>query len=144
MAYSKAQAKATMKWKKENVKRVEINLNKETDADVIEYFESTGNTQGEIKRLARARIKGDIFTNHEMNLIRTCINVRINELDDYVEEAEEVIKEAEAMREKTPLDMVKQRETQRIGKNKADIKMWSKEADELRDLRRYIDDKFRK
>lgn len=144
MAYSKAQAKATMKWKKENVKRVEINLNKETDADVIQYFESAGNTQGEIKRLVRARIKGDIFTNHEMNLIRTCINVRINELDDYVEEAEEVIKEAEAMREKTPLDMVKQRETQRIGKNKADIKEWNDELSELRELRRYIDDKFRK
>lgn len=56
MAYSKAQGKATMKWKKANIKRIEINLNKETDRDVIEYFEATGNVQGEVKRLVREEI----------------------------------------------------------------------------------------
>ena len=54
--YSEAQKRATMKWKKKAVKRYEINLNKETDADIIEYLEGK-NVQGEFKRLMRAEMR---------------------------------------------------------------------------------------
>ena len=54
--YTEAQKRATLKYKKENIKRVEINLNRETDADIIGFLEGLDNVQGEIKRLVREEI----------------------------------------------------------------------------------------
>lgn len=67
MAYSKAQGQATIKWKKANIKRIELNLNKENDKDIIEYLDTIDNVQGEIKRLLRARVQKNIFTNKQIN-----------------------------------------------------------------------------
>lgn len=54
--YSEAQKRATLKWKAKAVKRYEINLHKENDADIIEYLEGK-NVQGEFKRLMRAEMR---------------------------------------------------------------------------------------
>ena len=58
MAYTEAQKRASMKWKAKAVKRYEINLHKENDADIIEYLEGK-NVQGEFKRLVRKEIQND-------------------------------------------------------------------------------------
>lgn len=54
--YSEAQKRATLKWKAKAIKRYEINLHKENDADIIEYLEGK-NVQGEFKRLMRAEMR---------------------------------------------------------------------------------------
>ena len=54
--YSEAQKRATLKWKAKAIKRYEINLHKENDADIIEYLEGK-NVQGEFKRLIRAEMR---------------------------------------------------------------------------------------
>lgn len=54
--YSEAQKRATLKWKAKAVKRYEINLHRENDADIIEYLEGK-NVQGEFKRLMRAEMR---------------------------------------------------------------------------------------
>ena len=54
--YSEAQKKATLKWREKAIKRYEINLNRNTDADCIEYLEGK-NVQGEFKRLLRKEIE---------------------------------------------------------------------------------------
>ena len=48
--------KAIMKWQKNNLLQMKINLNKETDADIIEYLDSCPNKQGLIKDLLRQHI----------------------------------------------------------------------------------------
>ena len=40
-----------------NTVQVKMKLNKKTDADIIEYLESTGNKQGAIKEALRAQIE---------------------------------------------------------------------------------------
>lgn len=44
---------------KRNIKRVVINLNKETDRDIIEYLGNQINVQGTLKSLIREKIKKD-------------------------------------------------------------------------------------
>ena len=51
--------KATIKYKAANVKRVYIDLNKKTDADLIKYLESVDNKAGFIKSVLRDKIKSD-------------------------------------------------------------------------------------
>lgn len=56
---SEAQKRAIKKWdeaNKEKRRSVRLNLNKETDADIIAKLESTGNIQGYIKELIRQDI----------------------------------------------------------------------------------------
>lgn len=48
-----AHVKAVMKYNAKNVKQVKINLNKKTDADIIEYLDKADNVQGLIKDLIR-------------------------------------------------------------------------------------------
>ena len=48
-----AQSKASIKYNASNVKQVKINLNLRTDADIIEYLQTTDNVQGLIKSLIR-------------------------------------------------------------------------------------------
>lgn len=56
MAYTEAQKKATLKWREKAIKRYEINLNRNTDQDCIDYLEGK-NVQGEFKRLIRKEIE---------------------------------------------------------------------------------------
>ena len=49
----KAHSKATTKYNQSNVKQVKLNLNRKTDADIIEFLEKQNNTQGLIKQLIR-------------------------------------------------------------------------------------------
>lgn len=48
-----AHVKAVMKYNAKNVKQVKLNLNKKTDADIIEYLAKADNVQGLIKDLIR-------------------------------------------------------------------------------------------
>lgn len=54
---SEAQKRATAKYDKENVIRINLKLNKNTDADILERLETVGNRNGYIKELIRANIK---------------------------------------------------------------------------------------
>ena len=53
LSKSKAQVRATAKYDKTNTKGIYLKLNKETDADIIEFLEGVGNVQGYIKDLIR-------------------------------------------------------------------------------------------
>lgn len=48
-----AHVAASIKYNKHNVKQIKLNLNRKTDADVIEALEACGNIQGYIKDLIR-------------------------------------------------------------------------------------------
>lgn len=49
----KSNVKASIKYNQANVKQYKLNLNKKTDADIIEVLESKENKQGYIKDLIR-------------------------------------------------------------------------------------------
>lgn len=49
----KAHVKATVKYNAKNVKQIKLNLNKKTDADIIEALDAAPNIQGYIKELIR-------------------------------------------------------------------------------------------
>ena len=49
----KAHSKAATKYNQSNVKQVKLNLNRKTDADIIEVLEKQDNIQGLIKQLIR-------------------------------------------------------------------------------------------
>ena len=53
---TEAQKKANAKYDKENTIKKMIKLNKNTDADIIQYLNTLPNFQGEIKRLIRREI----------------------------------------------------------------------------------------
>ena len=140
--YSEAQKRATLKWKAKAIKRYEINLHKENDADIIEYLEGK-NVQGEFKRLMRARVDHNIFTNKQINLMKTCIDLRVNQLADYIEAAEEGIKVKKEvigrLKHKGDGEFFIEKNEKVIKKHEADIKKMQKETDELKQLREYID-----
>jgi len=45
--------KASIKYNAKNVKQIKINLNRKTDADIIDYLEKADNVQGLLKDLIR-------------------------------------------------------------------------------------------
>lgn len=49
--------KAAVKYNKNNVKQIKMNLNKTTDADIIKHLEACSNIQGYIKDLIRQDMK---------------------------------------------------------------------------------------
>ena len=51
-----SRVKASMKYNAKNVKQIKINLNKKTDADIIQHLDQTDNVQGYIKGLIRKDI----------------------------------------------------------------------------------------
>lgn len=51
------QSKRSIKYDKENTKRVYIKLNKNTDSDILSYLDSKPNKQGYIKELIRKEMK---------------------------------------------------------------------------------------
>ena len=56
---TKAQARASAKYDKANTKGIYLKLNKNTDADIIDYLKEVDNVQGLIKELIRRHISGD-------------------------------------------------------------------------------------
>lgn len=48
-----AHVQAAMKYNAKNVKQIKINLNRKTDADIIDYLDKADNVQGLIKDLIR-------------------------------------------------------------------------------------------
>ncbi|MBR2653981.1 MAG: hypothetical protein IKD59_05430 [Lachnospiraceae bacterium] len=145
MPYSEAQKRATIKYKNENMKRVELNFNRKTEADLVAFVEGTENVSGEIKRLIRARIEGDIFTNRQTNLLKTCISFRVNMIDNWIEEDAEIIKKKEGIIDKHP-DMggLTEHHQREINRCQAEIEKLMKERKELCDLREYIEHRYYK
>lgn len=52
-AKRKAHVKASIKYNAKNVKQIKLNLNRKTDADIINHLEHCDNIQGYIKDLIR-------------------------------------------------------------------------------------------
>ena len=50
---TKAQSRASAKYDKTHTKGIYLKLNKETDADIIEFLNNCDNVQGTIKELLR-------------------------------------------------------------------------------------------
>jgi hypothetical protein len=48
-----AHVAASIKYNAKNVKQIKLNLNRSTDADIIETLQACGNVQGYIKELIR-------------------------------------------------------------------------------------------
>ncbi len=59
MASTAAQKRASMKYNKENVKQMKLDLNRKTDADIIEHLGKQDNKQGYIKGLIRQDIENN-------------------------------------------------------------------------------------
>lgn len=57
MAISEAQKRATKKYEAENCVRLNLKLNKKTDADILAWLEAEQNVQGYIKSLIRKDIE---------------------------------------------------------------------------------------
>ena len=51
------QSRNSIKYDRENTKRVYIKLNKNTDSDILAYLDSKSNKQGYIKELIRKEMK---------------------------------------------------------------------------------------
>lgn len=58
--YGNAQYKASQKYKKTTIKRVVLNLNRNTDTDIIEFLEAQNNVQGKIKEILRKEINNGL------------------------------------------------------------------------------------
>lgn len=57
MAQTKAEKNRVIeRWQRENVVRITVKLNKNTDADILEKLETVDSRQGYIKALIRADI----------------------------------------------------------------------------------------
>lgn len=58
--YTDAQKRATMKWNKIHTKMFNMRLNKEKDADILEWLSSLDNKEGTAKALFREQAKNAI------------------------------------------------------------------------------------
>ena len=54
-----ARSRASQKYNREHVRRIVLNMNMRTDADIIERLNTCGNIQGYIKKLIRNDIQKD-------------------------------------------------------------------------------------
>ncbi len=52
--YNKTSLKADTKYKKANIIKVNMSLNRNTDSDILSYIATIENKQGYLKRLIRA------------------------------------------------------------------------------------------
>lgn len=55
----KKKSQYDQEYYKRNIRRIVLNLNKETDRDIIEYLGNQINVQGTLKSLIREQIKKD-------------------------------------------------------------------------------------
>ena len=53
---TEAQKRATIKYEKENIKRIVLKLNYKTDNDIIEYLTNKHNINGYLKELIRKEL----------------------------------------------------------------------------------------
>jgi len=67
MATKEARRRASAKYDKTHTKGIYLKLNKETDADIIEFLNNCDNVQGTIKKLLRnyAKYYSVTFTYHK-------------------------------------------------------------------------------
>ena len=52
-----SRTRANLKYKKKNIKQMKIDLNRNTDSDIISFLEKRENKQGYIKALIREDMK---------------------------------------------------------------------------------------
>lgn len=57
MKTTDAQMRATIKYEKANVRRYALKVNKNTEADIIEFLDGLKSFNGEIKRMIREEMK---------------------------------------------------------------------------------------
>lgn len=141
MAYTEAVKRATLKYRQKNIKRYEINLNRDTDADIIGSLEGK-NVQGEFKRLMRARVDRQIFTNKQINLLKECIDMAVIAAEERIEDEQEEINRSREVMEKAKghgIDQVVERKQKQIGASESTIKNLEARKEELKELRDYID-----
>ena len=55
--------KYNIQYAKENTRRIAFSLNKNTDADMIEYIETVGNINGYLKQLIRQDMRSKVERN---------------------------------------------------------------------------------
>lgn len=55
---TEAQKKASIKYEKNNIKRIVLKLNKKIDSDIIKYLDQQKNVNGKLKNIIREKIKG--------------------------------------------------------------------------------------
>lgn len=55
--------KYNIQYAKENTRRIAFSLNKNTDADIIEYIETVGNINGYLKQLIRQDMRSKVERN---------------------------------------------------------------------------------
>ena len=58
MAYSEALKKAVRKYQDKNIKKIGIDLNINTDKDILDYLETKDNRTSYLKELIRNDMKG--------------------------------------------------------------------------------------
>jgi hypothetical protein len=52
-----SRTKANLKYKRKNIKQMKLDLNRNTDSDIIDFLDQCENKQGYIKRLIRKDMK---------------------------------------------------------------------------------------
>jgi len=52
-----SRTKANLKYQKKNIKQMKLDLNRNTDSDIISFLEKCENKQGYIKKLIREDMK---------------------------------------------------------------------------------------
>ena len=52
-----AQYRASEKYRKNNIRRIVVSLNRNTDQDIIDFLDTKDNIQGYIKEVLRSEIK---------------------------------------------------------------------------------------
>lgn len=135
--------KSQKKYFKKNIRQIMVRLNKSTDQDLIDYVDSLDNIQGEIKRLMRARVKNNIFTNKQMNLIKEAIDGYRMDLEYNIETIEdENSRWQDTIDNPNALEQVKIRLKRKINGNNAMKEKHNRKLDELNKLRDFIDNAY--
>ena len=60
--YSEAQKRSSIKYEKENLVRVALSINKNTESEIAEWLSQRDNKQGYLKELIRADMKAKQLT----------------------------------------------------------------------------------
>lgn len=62
IAYNEARKRANQKYAEKNIKRITLNINRNTDKDIIAYLEHCDNKQGAVKAAIREQMKRENFS----------------------------------------------------------------------------------
>ena len=69
MAVTEAQKRAVKKYRQKHIKSVTLQLNENTDADIIRHLDLAPNKQGYIKDLIRKDIESRILTDEPFTFL---------------------------------------------------------------------------